>query len=176
MISAPRKPVDGKPAPVKSATAKPALVAPNQKRNIKIQTTKKSRKSAPVPEKLTTYQRARAAALRLVLWVLVPLLLLSLIVWTIWSHDPELEDCLEDPRAQGPVNCPMVCYKDSSLYYYGSVGSLQRCSRSTTMYVVPLLGLRLGVVEAFLLCYMMALVMSSLWHNKIALPEGEATI
>ena len=101
-----------------------------------IQTTKKSRKSAPVPEKLTTYQRARAAALRLVLWVVIPLLLLSLILVTLWSHDPELEDCQGDPRAPGPVNCPMDCPRGSSAMYFG-----------------PFLGIRLGWVYGFLFWY-----------------------
>ena len=139
-----RETAPGEPTPEKLGHIVPALVATIPK--IKIQTTRKSKDSAWVPEKLTTFQRARGAAIGLLSWVVIPLLVVLLIILTIWTHDPKLEDCQEGRMAPGSVNCPMFCPEPS-----------RRCYRDPGMYVVPFLGIVVAWPQAFLLLYMLGL-------------------
>ena len=113
----------------------------------------------------------------MVLWVLVPLLLLSLIFLTIWTHDPNLEDCHED----SPVNCPIVCPKPRPLKKgqklqpaFSELPALRNqsalltspdaCWRDQAEYVVPGLGISLGWPEVFLVIYMVFLI--KIWLLK----------
>ena len=153
--------------------------ADNSKEKIETRNTKSSNKTKdclPIQTKPTTSQRARQVALALVLWVLVPLLLLSLIFLTIWTHDPKLEDCQEDT----PLNCPIVCPKPRPL----KIGQkLQErpalrnqsspalllalpdgCWRDQAEYMVPFLSISLCWPEVFLVIYMVFLI--KIWLLK----------
>ena len=117
---------------------KPALtiVDANPKDKIKTQNAKVS---DSIPAKATTGQRARRLPAALVLKVVIPLLTLSLIVVTTWSHDPEQEDCQEEQ----PVNCSWYCPRPP-----------RPCWRNQGAYLIPFLGIYLGWVHIFFTLYM----------------------
>ena len=95
----------------------------NPKDKVKTQNTKAS---DSIPAKATTGQRARRVAVALVLKVVIPLLTLSLIVVTTWTHDLEQEDCSwYCPRPSRP------------------------CWRNQGAYLIPFLGIYLGWVHIF---------------------------
>ena len=165
---APRNPSLNSPTPGKHS---PAPLTPRLKEKMKTQTTnelRKSKESSSAPEKSTTGQRARRVAVALVLWVLVPVLTLSMIFVTIWSHDLELEDCQEDH----PVNCPLNCPDPRPLVWDPewryrnksapppAMAPAEPCWRDQGRYVVPVLGIMVAWPEALLVYYMIFLIIS----------------
>ena len=122
----------------------PTIVDANPKDKIKTQNTKKSAASDSTPAKATTGQRARRVAVALVLKVLIPVLTLSLIVVTTWTHDPEQEDCQEDR----PVNCSWYC-----------PGPPRPCWRNQGLYLIPFLGIYLGWAHIFFTLYMAFIIL-----------------
>ena len=113
------------------------------------------------PIKTTSGKRARKILANLVLWIVVPGLLLSIILVTIRTHDPEKEDCQEDT----PVNCPLDCflgYKEVRCppVFPNNPSVAFSCQRNTFKYWVPFLGIKLLYVGTFLYLYMVVLFAS----------------